>query len=157
MRVIVAVVVMACATPAFAADGIERLAWLSNCWAAEGGEPGSGEQWSTPAGGQMLGMARTVEGGATASFEYMRIVERGRGLMFIAQPNGAPPVEFGATDVGDAHVVFENPANDFPQRVTYRLTAPGVLHARIEGAAGDPAAAMDFPLRRVACDAKQAP
>ena len=153
MRILMAVLLAVVATPALAGDGIARLAWLSNCWAADGGEAGSGEQWTTPAGGQMLGMARTVQDDTTRAFEFMRIVERDDGLVFIAQPNGAAPVEFNATDIGDAHVVFENPENDFPQRVLYRLTAPGLLHARIEGATDDPAVAMDFPLRRVSCDA----
>ena len=154
MRILMAVLLAVVATPALAGDGIARLAWLSNCWAADGGEAGSGEQWTTPAGGQMLGMARTVQDDTTRAFEFMRIVERDDGLVFIAQPNGAAPVEFNATDIGDAHVVFENPENDFPQRVLYRLTAPGLLHARIEGATDDPAVAMDFPLRRVSCDAR---
>lgn len=133
------------------ADDLARVAWLANCWAAEGGEPGSGEQWSVPAGGVMLGMARTVKGGKTASFEFMRIESDEDRLIFIAQPQGGAPVAFHAIEVSDDAVVFENPDNDFPQRVIYRLESPGVLRARIEGTDG----AMDFPMRRVACDARE--
>ena len=132
------------------ADDLARVAWLANCWAAEGGEAGSGEQWSVPAGGVMLGMARTVKDGKTSSFEFMRIESEDGRLVFTAQPQGGPPVPFPAVEVTDSAVVFENPDNDFPQRVIYRLTEPGVLNARIEGTAG----AMDFPLRRVSCDAR---
>ncbi len=132
------------------ADDLDRVAWLANCWAADGGEPGSGEQWSVPAGGVMLGMARTIKDGETASFEFMRIQSNDGRLVFIAQPQGGPPVEFPAIEIADDAIVFENPDNDFPQRVIYRLVAPGVLNARIEGTDGS----MDFPLRRVACDAR---
>ena len=151
MRACVAVLLATISAPTHAADGVERLAWLSNCWAAEGGEAGSGEQWTTADGGALFGIARTVQGGGLASFEFLRIVERGGGLVFIAQPGGRAPVEFPATEIGDTHVVFENLANDFPQRVIYRLVEPGVLRARIEGAINDPDAAMDFPLRRIDC------
>lgn len=132
------------------ADDLARVAWLANCWAAEGGEAGSGEQWSVPVGGVMLGMARTIKDGEVASFEFMRIESDDGRLVFIAQPQGGPPVAFPASEVTHDKVVFENPDNDSPQRVIYRLAAPGVLHARIEGTDG----AMDFPLRRVSCDAR---
>ncbi|MEX0900225.1 MAG: DUF6265 family protein [Gammaproteobacteria bacterium] len=132
------------------ADDLSRVAWLANCWAAEGGEPGSGEQWSVPAGGVMLGMARTVKNGEVASFEFMRIEAHEQGLVFVAQPQGGSPVAFPAVEITSDAVVFENPDNDFPQRVIYRLASPGVLAARIEGDSG----AVDFPLRRIACDAR---
>ena len=40
------------------ADPAAALAWLAGCWASEGGEPGSGEQWMPPAGGTLLGRTR---------------------------------------------------------------------------------------------------
>jgi hypothetical protein len=48
--------------------------------------------------------------------------------------------------------VFENAANDFPQRVIYRLAQTGRISARIEGAADDPARAVDFPMKRTSCE-----
>ncbi len=152
MKTLISVVLVATtfvAAPSHA-DDLARVSWLANCWAAEGGEPGSGEQWTVPAGGVMLGMARTIKDGKTASFEFMRIELHDGRLVFVAQPQGGPPVPFPATLVEDGAVVFENPENDFPQRVIYRLASPGVLRARIEGTDG----AMDFPLRRIACDAR---
>ena len=35
------------------ADPAAALAWLAGCWASEGAEPGSGEQWMPPAGGTL--------------------------------------------------------------------------------------------------------
>ncbi len=47
---------------------------------------------------------------------------------------------FTATTLTAGHVVFGNPAHDFPKKIMYRLIAPGRLEARIEGAsAEDPA------------------
>ena len=58
-------------TPAVEASvGIDRLQWLAGCWASARGEPGSGEQWTAPAGGTMLGTSRTILGGRTRRVEF---------------------------------------------------------------------------------------
>ncbi|MCB1009826.1 MAG: hypothetical protein KDB94_13155, partial [Acidobacteria bacterium] len=44
---------------------VEALAWLAGCWAPDGGESGSVEQWTAPAGGTMLGLSRTIRNGTT--------------------------------------------------------------------------------------------
>lgn len=54
---------------------IDRLAWLSGCWASDNGELGSGEQWSKPAGGTMLGVSRFVRDAKTVAYKFLRIVE----------------------------------------------------------------------------------
>ena len=39
-------------------------------------------------------MSRTVAGGRTTSFEFMRIEARADGIYYVAQPGGRPPVDF---------------------------------------------------------------
>jgi hypothetical protein len=135
------------------ANPATALAWLAGCWASEGGETGSGEQWMPPAGGTLLGTSRTVVKGRTVAHEFMQIreVEPGR-LAFIANPSGQAQATFPVKSLGEREVVFENPAHDFPQRVIYRLDAAGVLRARIEGAVDGKPRAEDFPMRRVTCE-----
>jgi hypothetical protein len=129
------------------------LAWLSGCWASEGGEHGSGEQWMPPAGGTLLGMSRTVAKGRTVAHEFMQIreVEPGR-LAFIANPSAQAQATFPVKNLGEREVVFENPTHDFPQRVIYRLDEAGVLRARIEGLIDGKPHSEDFPMRRVRCE-----
>jgi len=135
------------------ADPAAALAWLAGCWASEGGEPGSGEQWMSPAGGTLLGMSRTVAKGRTVAHEFMQIreIEPGR-LAFVANPSGQAQATFPVKSLGEREVVFENPTHDFPQRVIYRLDETGVLRARIEGLIADKPRAEDFPMRRVRCE-----
>ena len=54
-------------------ETVDKLAWLAGCWNVDGAEPGSGEQWSTAAGGTLLGTSRTVKGGKTTAFEFVQI------------------------------------------------------------------------------------
>ena len=70
---------------------IEDLNWLTGVWVGARGRTGTTaieERWIPPAGGAMLGLSRTVSAGKMSGFEYMRIVERGEGIVYIAQPGG---------------------------------------------------------------------
>lgn len=134
------------------ANPFAPIAWLAGCWTQQGREAGSVEQWMAPAGGQMLGMARTVKGGRVVEFEFMQVRTTAEGaLVYVAQPQGRPPTEFPLLRQGDAEVVFENPSHDFPQRVLYRRDAPDRLVARIEGTRNGQLRGIDFPMQRATC------
>jgi hypothetical protein len=79
----------------------------------------------------MLAVARTVKGDRMIAFEFVRIVERDGGLVYIAQPDGRPPTEFVLTELAERSATFENTAHDFPKMVRYALRADGTLEARI--------------------------
>ncbi|HEY7671032.1 MAG TPA: DUF6265 family protein [Gammaproteobacteria bacterium] len=133
---------------------IADLAWLSGCWASEDAELGSGEQWMAPAGGTMFGVGRTVKAGTTVTFEFLEIRETPPGkLVYVARPSGQAEAAFPLQRIEPRLVVFENSAHDFPQRVIYRLEGEGLLRARIEGTVNGEAQGVDFPMRRVACEA----
>lgn len=146
---------LATAAGCASAEGkLARVAWLAGCWQADGGEPGSGEQWMAPAGGAMLGMSRTVRRGRMVTHEFMQIREAaaGGGIEFHAQPAGQVPATFAAKKVDEGEVVFENAAHDFPQRVVYAADGPGKLMARIEGAQQGRERVVRFPMTRVPCE-----
>lgn len=133
-------------------DPFAPVAWLAGCWAQQGREAGSVEQWMAPAGGLMLGMARTLKNGRVVEFEFMQVRADAEGrLSYIAQPQGRPPTEFPLLRQGEAEAMFENPAHDFPQRVSYRRVAPDRLVARIEGTMNGKERGIDFPMQRTPC------
>lgn len=152
MKLLPALLLAACASSQAQTDPFAPVAWMAGCWSQSGREPGSVEQWMAPAGGLMLGMARTVRNGRVAEFEFMQLRAGTDGqLTFIAQPQGKPPTEFRLLHQGDAQAAFENPTHDFPQRVIYRLAAPDRLVARIEGMLDGKARGIDFAMQRTAC------
>lgn len=127
------------AMPAPAKATTADMAWLAGAWVGTRGAGGATsieERWSPPLGGSMLAVSRTVSRERTRAFEYLRIVERDGGLVYIAQPNGAAPTEFVLTELGTNRAVFENPRHDSPQRIVYELSAEGGLSASIGYAKG---------------------
>jgi hypothetical protein len=118
--------------PTPAKSTIGDLAWLAGNWVGTRGAEGTisiEERWSPPLGGAMLAVSRTVSRGRMGAFEFLRIVERDGGLVYIAQPGGAPPTEFVLTELSKTRAVFDNPRHDYPKRIAYELSAEGGLIA----------------------------
>lgn len=121
------------AMPAPAKAAVGDLAWLAHAWV---GTRSSGssieERWTPPLGGAMLAVSRTVNtSGKMVAFEYLRIVERNDGLVYIAQPGGKTPTEFVLTELSPTRAVFDNPRHDYPKRIVYELSPEGDLSATI--------------------------
>jgi hypothetical protein len=156
MRVTTALVsgMLAGSGAAAAENDVTALAWMAGCWAPEQGDAGSIEHWLPPAGGTMLGVSRTVKNGRTVAFEFMQLRVNAQGkLVFIALPSGQKETTFVASSIGSDSVTFENPQHDFPQKVSYRLEPGERLVGRIEGHRGGTLRGIDFPMRRVSCEA----
>jgi Domain of unknown function (DUF6265) len=131
---------------------IDQLAWLSGCWAAHNADEGSIEYWSSPAGDMMLGASKTVKGGKTIAYEFIQIrVISGGKLAYVAKPSGQNEATFPLASLTANEFIFENPAHDFPQRISYRLVKPGELLARIEGTHNGKQRAIDYPMKKVPC------
>lgn len=109
------------------------------------------EQWMSPEGTSIIGMGRTVRGGKTTDWEFMRIEERADGFYFVAKPKANPAeTDFKLIRWANGEYVFENAAHDFPQRVIYK-TDGDRLKGRIEGTNKGKFMGIDFPMTRVRC------
>lgn len=119
--------------PAKCEDSLSDLAWLAGGWQGTAGKAQIEEHWIQPAGGTMLAVSRTVAGGRTVAFEFLRIETRADGAVYVAQPQGRPAVEFKLTQRSANRVVFENPQHDHPKIIRYSKELDGSLRAEIEG------------------------
>lgn len=134
---------------------VQRLQWMSGCWEERSAASTTEEFWTTPNGGILFGIGRTIVrragGDTTRSFEVMRIFERGGKLVFLAQPSGQELAEFTEQELTDSSVVFANPTHDFPQFVRYRRRGADELHARVDGKMDGKDRGFDSRYRRVSC------
>ena len=105
-------------------------------WTGESGGVTFEERWTPPAGGAMLAVSRTIKDGRMVAFEFLRIVERDGGLVYVAQPGGKPPTDFTLTAISATSATFENPAHDFPKIIRYTKRADGSLEARVGDGGG---------------------
>jgi len=136
MRMMLALVVMGSVVTAQsprppAPASIGQVAWIAGAWSGGGGATTFEERWTLPAGGAMLAVSRTLKGDRMVAFEFLRIVERNGGLVYVAQPEGRPPTDFVLTEVSADSATFENPAHDFPKMIRYSRKSDGTLEARI--------------------------
>lgn len=119
-------------------DPLERLSWLSGSWRVSRPDGEIVEEtWTTPSGGLLVAMGRSVRTGKPANHEYLRIEARGDKIVYVAQPMGQPPTEFTLTSSDGKRALFENMAHDWPKRIRYERTNEG-LAVRVEGAPGQP-------------------
>ena len=124
---------------------IAQVAWIAGTWSGEAGGATFEERWTPPAGGAMLAVSRTLKGDRMIAFEFLRIVERSGGLVYMAQPEGRPPTDFVLTEIATETATFENPAHDFPKMIRYAKRPDGSLEARISDGAQR---AQSFVFRR---------
>ena len=125
------------------------VGWLAGDWEMSAGTRCVEEHWTSPSSNLLVGMSRTVEGGRTTSFEFVRIEARADGIYYVAQPGGRPPVDFKLESQVASELVFVNPGHaDHLKRIVYRPQADGGLTARIEGEDAGRSFAVDYPYRR---------
>lgn len=117
-----AILVMAAAVllAASPAAKVDDLAWLAGQWSREADGRWAEESWTAPRGGVMLGHSRSGRGDDLREFEFLRIAAGADGVpAYIAQPGGGAPVAFRLVQRDGTSATFENPAHDYPQRITY--------------------------------------
>jgi Domain of unknown function (DUF6265) len=157
MRVLVALLIALLAGATSAQPTATQLGWLAGCWAATDAELGSGEQWTAPAGGLMLGVARTLRRDRPPSHEFMQIRDTAQGLVLIALPSGQREATFTVQQIDTRSVAFENLGHDFPQRVIYLSSDADTLEGRIEGLRNGQLRTIRFPMKRTRCPLGAAP
>jgi hypothetical protein len=128
---------------------LRDIAWLAGDWQLTSAAACVEEHWTAWSENMLVGMSRTVAGGRTTSFEFMRIESRADGIFYVAQPGGRPPVDFKLASESAAELTFVNPGHaDRLKRVIYRREPDGRLTARIEGENAGAAFSEDYPYRR---------
>lgn len=126
---------------------VSALGWMAGCWASEG-ESASGEMWTRPMGNMLLGVGFRSTDARVVTWEFMRIEERAAGEVFyVATPSGQSEAEFKMTSSGDKQAVFENPAHDFPQRISHQMVTDSMMKATVEGASRG----FELRMRRAGC------
>ncbi len=133
---------------------IDDLGWMQGGWECSiwGGK--FEEHWLAPRSGAMVGVGRHLKAEDTAFMEFMSIETNDDGItmwMLLGRPSKGDKkgVPFKMTSLKGKVAVFENPANDFPSKMTYSLRANGQLFCHIEGEEKGKKMSEDFDFKRL--------
>lgn len=145
----------ASAAPVNAASPLEPFGWLQGCWDGKVNQRDFREEWLPLRGDMMIGVSHTVAQGKTQDFEYLRLESRPDGVFYVAIPSGKKETSFRfstKTLDGEREIfTFENPVDEFPQRIVYRRGTEGWLYAQVEGKLDGQPRNVTYPMRRVDC------
>jgi len=129
---------------------LDDVAFLAGCWEGSTGDGGLlRETYTSPRAGAMLGNSQMVRGDRTQFFEFIQLVQTADGVVYRPMPNARSAASFPLVAASDQDAVFENAANDFPQRIAYRYDGARTLLARIEMLNGDKR--QSFAMKAVPC------
>jgi hypothetical protein len=141
--------------PVSAPSTLEPLGWLHGCWDGKVNQRDFREEWLPLRGDMMIGVSQTVAQGKTHDFEYLRLELRPEGIFYVAVPSGKKETSFrlsGRTREGESEIfTFDNPVDEFPQRIIYRRGSEGWLYAHVEGKLNGEPRSVIYPMRRVDC------
>jgi len=129
---------------AMAGAKIQDLSWMSGRWIGSYNSLPMEAQYSSSAGGMILGVSKIANGEITEFFEFEQIAQEGGSLVLRPMPFANKGVEFPLKELNGSKVIFENPSHDFPSRIIYELKPSGDLLARIEGIQNGKPVSEDF-------------
>ena len=125
--------------------------WIAGAWLQCEPDREVSEIWTDARGGFLFNTSVTVQGGRASSERTMIAFVEGAPV-FVYEPMG-PNVMFRAVEVSGQRVVFENPENDFPQRIIYARDGD-VLTARIEGTIDGETQSVDWTYQAAELNAR---
>lgn len=129
----------------------DRLHWLNGKWMMQDKEGIITEEWHGVNDSLMEGRSDFLTGDTLIPFETIRIYRQKDSLFYEAKAagqNNDQPVAFAMTSITDSGFVAENPAHDFPQKISYRLVHKDSIHAFVEGDQDSRTKRIDFYYRR---------
>ncbi|RPD39365.1 DUF6265 family protein [Chitinophaga barathri] len=131
---------------------IGKAAWLIGTWENKTSRGVTYETWNKLNEDEFQGKSYALKGKDTVVFETVQLLQKNDRLYYIpvvTGQNAGLPVTFTLKQGMGAQLVFENPAHDFPQTVSYQQINADSLVAEISGNKNGQFRKISFPMRRV--------
>lgn len=131
---------------------IEKANWLIGAWQNNSAKVNVSEIWKKKNDSTYIGQGRTIMGKDTVSSESISMEQRDKQLFYIStvkNQNNGQGVKFTLTSSTDKQLVFENPAHDFPQKISYTVITNDSLVTEVSGMMKGKPRSEKFPMTRV--------
>lgn len=107
----------------------EDFSWLTGSWERVNDNPKNKttEFWEKISSQEWKGLGLTVQDTDTVFMEHMKISKREDDLYLnVSTPGNSEPIDFKITKHDKSSFIAENPAHDFPNKISYELTTAGI-------------------------------
>lgn len=125
--------------------------WLPGKWENQTQRGKMVEEWSRQNDSTYTGKSYMITATDSISLESITLKKEGNDIFYIPivkSQNNDQPVKFKLTSSSPNQLVFENPAHDFPQKITYTLEEGNSLMAEISGVINGQQRARKFPMKK---------
>ena len=117
-------------------DKLEKMNWLIGNWEQKLPDGTLKENWTKENDSTFSGKSYFINTKDTVHFESIKLTQTVEELNYIATvlgQNNDEPVAFKLTSDADNSFTFENPAHDYPKKITYKKVNETNLIATISG------------------------
>ncbi len=131
---------------------IKDAEWMIGAWSKVSEEGCAFEIWTRQNDSALAGRSFFVSGKDTTLSETIILMQSGKQVYLIPTvigQNDGQAVRFTLTKNANQQLDFENPAHNFPQKISYRKINNDSLCAEISGTEKGQQQAMQFPMGRV--------
>lgn len=131
---------------------LENASWILGTWQNKSPEGIATESWNQENDSTYSGSSYFVINKDTVSSEAISLEQRGEDLFYIPivkEQNEGKAVKFKLSSASDKELIFENPAHDFPQKITYKKMSNDSIVAEISGKMEGKYHAQLFPMSKV--------
>lgn len=132
-------------------DKIKMAEWLIGSWENETDQGILSENWEKTNDSLFHGQSYFIKKKDTLHSESVELSQNGEELIYsptVKGQNNDLPVAFKLTSATAKQLIFENPAHDFPQKITYRMITADSLVAEISGNQQGKPASESYPMKR---------
>jgi hypothetical protein len=132
-------------------DKLEKMNWLVGNWENKMPEGILTEGWKKDNDSVFSGDSYFINPKDTIHFESIKLTQKGEELIYIATVPGQnkdEPVEFKLTSDTENVFTFENPAHDYPQKISYKKVDENNLVATISGKQQGKDSQESYPMKR---------
>lgn len=130
---------------------IAKAKWLLGTWENASKDGNMTEKWEQINDTVFSGESYIVQAADTVFFEYMKLEQKGNQLLFtptVKNQNNEQPVVFTSTYIANEELIFENPAHDFPKKISYKQVSADSLLAEISAIKDGKEKKEQFPMKR---------
>ncbi len=132
---------------------IDSAQWLLGNWGHKTAQGQLTESWQKTNDSTYAGQSYFIKAKDTLFAETIVLSENKGDLLYtvtVAGQNGDLPVAFKLTSGTASQLVFENPAHDYPKKITYNLIRNDSMVAQISGTQQGKPVSEQFPMSKTA-------